>query len=182
VGSFTRKALEKGASFVIAIEPSAQKVAYLHKNFAQEIAQSRVRVLQVGVWSGDGKFWLGGISDVGNSIVSSPTLPGEGWGEWVRVTTVDQIVEEQQLGKVDFIKMDAEGSECEALKGTRGTIVKFKPFLAIGTEHTGDLQKNARTVIQIVRESGVKYKLRFGRYGHLGNAGPYSPMEVFFLP
>jgi FkbM family methyltransferase len=33
------------------------------------------------------------------------------------VTTIDHLVEELQLGRVDYIKMDIEGSEREALKG-----------------------------------------------------------------
>ena len=179
VGSFTRKALNKGASLVVAIEPSPVKVTCLQKNFDGEIVAGRVRVLQVGIWSHDDKLWLEGVSDVGNSVVSGPTPAGVGPGEWVQVTTLDKLVEEQRLGKVDFIKMDIEGAECEALQGACGTIVKFRPFLAIGTEHTENWAQNARNVIAVVEQCGGNYRLGFGRYGHRGRM-PYAPMEVFF--
>lgn len=179
VGSFTRKALDKGASLVVAIEPSAEKVECLKKNFAAEVAAGKVRVLQVGIWSHDDKLWLEGMSGVGNSLLPGPNTPGQGPGEWVRVTTLDRLAEEQGLGRVNFVKMDIEGAESEALRGARGIIARFRPFLAIGTEHTQNWAQNARNVIAAVKQSGVNYKLGFGRYGHRGRK-PYAPMEVFF--
>lgn len=177
VGSFTRKALDKGASLVIAIEPSAKKVECLRKNFAAEIEAGKVRALQIGVWSKDDKLWLAGMSSVGNTVLPGQNKPGEGPGEWVRVTTLDKVAEEQALSKVDFVKMDIEGAESEALRGARGIIARFRPFLAIGTEHYSE---NARDVIAVVRQSGVDYKVGFGSYWRQKSREPYSPMEVFF--
>jgi hypothetical protein len=54
----------------------------------------------------------------------------------VPVTTLDNVVfNELKLEKVDFIKMDIEGAEGMALDGAGETIRKFKPRLAIATEH-----------------------------------------------
>ena len=49
----------------------------------------------------------------------------------IKVTTIDKFVEEQQLEKVDYIKIDAEGLDLEVLCGAHNTISKFKPDLYI---------------------------------------------------
>lgn len=54
----------------------------------------------------------------------------------VETICVDDLVREKQLAKVDFIKMDIEGTELSALKGAKETIKKFKPNLAISIYHS----------------------------------------------
>jgi FkbM family methyltransferase len=51
------------------------------------------------------------------------------------VLPVDELVKTNHLGKVDFIKMDVEGSEVNALKGAAKTILKFRPKMAISIYH-----------------------------------------------
>jgi len=52
--------------------------------------------------------------------------------------SIDDVVSEKRLSKVDFIKMDIEGAEPFALKGAFQTIQKHKPKLAIATYHSLD--------------------------------------------
>ncbi|PLX83453.1 MAG: hypothetical protein C0616_00300 [Desulfuromonas sp.] len=54
-----------------------------------------------------------------------------------KVTTmsIDDLVRRERLEKVDFIKMDIEGSELAALKGAKETICRFAPKLAISVYH-----------------------------------------------
>lgn len=49
--------------------------------------------------------------------------------------TIDDMVEQQDLPRVDFIKMDIEGAEFPALKGAEKTIRKYRPKLAISLYH-----------------------------------------------
>jgi FkbM family methyltransferase len=51
---------------------------------------------------------------------------------------IDDIVKENNLHKLDFIKMDIEGSELDALKGAESSIRKYKPKLAISIYHKQD--------------------------------------------
>ena len=51
------------------------------------------------------------------------------------VLPVDEFVESRDLNKVDFIKLDIEGAEFNALKGAIKTITKFRPKLAISLYH-----------------------------------------------
>lgn len=61
-------------------------------------------------------------------------------GEGLRVTTktIDTLSQEHNLSRLDFIKMDIEGSEIPALKGATEAIKRFKPKLAISAYHKFD--------------------------------------------
>lgn len=52
------------------------------------------------------------------------------------VISVDEFCKHNYLRKVDFIKLDVEGSESDAIKGSIQTITKFRPKLAICLYHT----------------------------------------------
>lgn len=138
VGMFTRKALWRGASLVVAIEPAPRTLDALRRNFETEIREGRVIVYAKGVWDHDAEMELSldEVNPAANSVVKSrdPAIPK------VRVplTTIDKIVAELKLPRVDFIKMDIEGAEKPALKGGENTIRRFRPTMSISTEHLED--------------------------------------------
>ncbi|MDR2574533.1 MAG: FkbM family methyltransferase [Desulfovibrio sp.] len=49
--------------------------------------------------------------------------------------SIDEFVKSNKLNRVDYIKLDVEGAELNALKGSIETISKFKPKLAISLYH-----------------------------------------------
>jgi len=53
----------------------------------------------------------------------------------VETLSIDDLVESRRIPRVDFIKMDIEGSEKKALQGAANTIKKFRPELAISIYH-----------------------------------------------
>jgi FkbM family methyltransferase len=56
--------------------------------------------------------------------------------EKVNVVRIDDFVENERINKVDFIKLDVEGSETRALRGARNTIEKYRPSLMVGVNET----------------------------------------------
>lgn len=59
--------------------------------------------------------------------------------EIVETDTIDNIVEEKNIEKISFIKIDTEGAELRVLKGALGSLKRFKPLLQleIGHDNTG---------------------------------------------
>jgi FkbM family methyltransferase len=49
----------------------------------------------------------------------------------IQLRSLDQIADEHSIGKIDFIKMDIEGGELNALKGSIKTIEKYRPVIMI---------------------------------------------------
>ena len=56
--------------------------------------------------------------------------------EQVITITIDELMRLQKIPRVDFIKMDIEGAEVDALLGARETLRRWKPRLAISAYHT----------------------------------------------
>ena len=53
----------------------------------------------------------------------------------IPVTTIAKLCADLNLAQVDFIKMDIEGAEIQALEGALPLLEKFHPKLAITTYH-----------------------------------------------
>ncbi len=135
IGVFTRYALNNGAARVIAIEPNPINVLCFKRNFAEEIASGRVTLIEEGVWDK--------VSDLELSLhahdTARPTLhvlPG-GRSDFivVPVRPLDDMLAELEIEHVDFIKMDIEGAEREALHGAARIIEASSPRMAICTYH-----------------------------------------------
>lgn len=157
VGVFTRKALDAGAQVVVAVEPDPTQLECLRRNFADEIGEDRVFVVPKAVWSEAGEMELS--SGVGNSGESSLVMDEGGEKVRVAVTTIDAIVSELQLPQVDFVKLDIEGAEREALKGAVDTIRRFRPTILMDAYHRVD---DMRVVPTLLADISPGYGVRLG--------------------
>ena len=158
VGSFTRTALKAGARKVIAIEPAPDLVRCLRRTFAKEITEGRVVVYPKGVWNTNATLDLY-TSDTPwtNSVVPLVESANAQKKVSVQLVAIDELVPELGLERVDFIKMDIEGAETNALAGASQTIARYKPVLAVATEHTTDILKNTQAVIDVVDKEAPGY-------------------------
>jgi hypothetical protein len=72
--------------------------------------------------------------------------------------TLDSFCKEYNVERVDFIKIDAEGSEREIIKGAKETIKRFKPKMAIAAYHLPDDKKVIPELVLSIRND-YKFKL-----------------------
>ncbi len=153
VGVFTRKALMAGAARVVAIEPAPENLRCLQRTFASEIAEGRVVLYPKGIWDKDDVLKLG--VDPANSARDS-FVRGIDNAQFIEapLTTVDKMVEELRLPRVDFIKMDIEGAEQKAVAGARKTIARFRPRMALSIYH---LKDDATAVVGLVHATVADY-------------------------
>jgi FkbM family methyltransferase len=139
VGLYTRVALRAGAAKVIAIEPVPAVVECLRRNLSAEIAAGRVIVVDKGAWDKDDFLEMNIYP--GNMAANSFAADRQGEQRYrvrLPLTTLDQIASELGLKRVDFIKMDIEGSERHAAKGAAAIIGRDKPRMALCVYHLAD--------------------------------------------
>ena len=155
----SRLALAAGASKVVSVEISPSSAECIRRNLASEIAAGRSIVYPKGVWDKDDTLMLN-VDDT-NFAANSVVMRSDSAHPSVQVplTTIDKMVAELNLPRVDFIKMDVEGAEIRALAGAHDTIAKFKPRLAIATEHKPD---DEITIPAAVRKIRPDYQMQCG--------------------
>ena len=159
VGVYTRESLKAGAKLVVAIEPAPENIECLRRNFAAEIAAGRVIVYEKGVWDKDDMLVM--QVDPHNSAADSFIIhrPGDVETKQLPLTTIDKLVAELKLERVDFIKMDIEGAEQRALAGARETLAKYHPRLALASYHVPD---DPEKFPQIIRAIWPGYTMECG--------------------
>jgi len=144
-GVFTIKAARKVGKdgLVIAIEPDPVHVKYLEKNVKLN-GLKNVIIVKKAVWSSRKvlrfKRFAGGgangiadlhLDEVGEFLEKKILIEEIN----VEADTLDSIIRDLGLSRVDFIKMDIERAEVEAIKGAWKTLQKYSPHLAIAAYH-----------------------------------------------
>lgn len=159
VGVYVREALNSGAKTVIAIEPAPENIECLRRNFETDVAAGRVIIYAKGVWDKDDFLTINVAPDntAADSFVIQPK--GSRKGAKLPLTTIDNLVAELKLPRVDYIKMDIEGAEQRAIIGATETIRKFHPRLSLSAYHRPD---DPDKIPALVRAAWPGYKMECG--------------------
>jgi FkbM family methyltransferase len=124
IGTFSAKisAAVGEAGKIIAIEPEPQNFACLRKNIEANHLHNVIPIQKM-LWSGTRQLplYLSGNA-AAHSAYCDAFYSSTGESILVDAEALDSILERLGLGSVDFIKMDIEGSEIEALKGMPRTL------------------------------------------------------------
>lgn len=128
VGSYTM-ALSKSARQIYSFEASPSNAQILNK-FVALSGLSNIKVINRAVSNTSGEqITIFSSPDTGGNNTRFHNF-GSG-GERVSTITLDQFVYEQQIDRIDVIKMDIEGSELAAFKGAHEILSKHRPMLLV---------------------------------------------------
>ena len=114
---------------VYAFEPAPGTYALLQKTVVINHEEQVVETMQKAVGKENGKitfFVSDNKADNSNSLVNykeDRSLHGID----VAVTTIDNFVQEKNITKLDFIKIDVEGAEYDTLQGASATLKNLRP-------------------------------------------------------
>ena len=102
----------------------------------------------------------------------------------VETTTIDSIVQNMGLEKVNFIKLDIEGAELLALEGAANTMRKLKPTLCLECENDriDEITKyleNFNYYASVFDLNGDLVKLKLCGAEHIL---PNNTNQVFYIP
>lgn len=123
---------------VVCFEPSARQRMMLGRNARLNGVAARMQVEPLALWNSRGflRFRTHGAISCLEVVSSLPRhLPFE---ETVPVEPLDAWVARAGLTRLDWIKMDIEGAEIEALAGARATLRRWRPGLLVQAYHVRD--------------------------------------------
>lgn len=94
----------------------------------------------------------------------------------VQATSIDDFCRKNKISRVNYIKMDVEGSEPEVLKGALKTIDKYKPRMAVSIYHK--LEHHWELPMYVL-EKFPFYKMAFSHYSNYfdGSIMYFSPED-----
>ena len=127
IGKYTVEAARKVGTEgkVISIEPCPPNFAMLKENISLNHLKN-VELVNMAAWncSEQLKFFIGVSSAQGGAYTNYGLS-----SIMVKAERIDKIIADAKLSHVDWVKIDVEGAEYEALQGLEKTLDRFKPIL-----------------------------------------------------
>jgi len=121
-----------GEGKIYSFEFSKRSLAILYKNLSlNKKYQNRIKIIEKPLWSSTGVCVFDNCGGPGNKVVLSNKFQSEKH----YTISLDNFVYKEKIKTVDFIKMDIEGAELEALKGSERVLKGDRPTLAICAYH-----------------------------------------------
>jgi FkbM family methyltransferase len=165
------------AKAVICFEPNTQNNKRLMENLKLNRIEN-VQVRKAGVGSQrETRRMVGSPLMPGGASVDGKTVDGllrAGVGtvvEEISIITLDEEIPQASLPAPDFIKIDIEGWEIEALRGARNTLKSSKPRLFLEM-HGETIREKKRKVAEIV---AFLWEIDYRRIRHIETGDAITP-------
>lgn len=125
------------------------------RDMLKNMPDAAIQLYHAGLWSEDTTLYFEETGNAASRITREKT------GTSIKTVALDNCVS----GPVTFIKMDIEGAELEALKGSREIIKRYRPRLAISAYHK---KEDLLELPAYIKELVPEYKLYIRHYSNAG--------------
>jgi FkbM family methyltransferase len=142
------------AGKVFAFEFEQENIKKLRDNLALNPNCQNIILIEKAVWNESAELEFIPQGPGSKVFQGSGTLR-------TQAISIDELVTDYKLNKLDFIKMDIEGAEMNALKGAHRSIKQYKPKLAISIYHSLD---DFTKIIQYIDDLRLSYRFYLGHY------------------
>ena len=160
-GTFALDALRRGAARAYCLEPYPLMADALRLTARRNGLGDRLLVREVAVSDANGTVdFLTNPDNPTTGLLSAHVTGGESPdAETRRVEScsLDAWVEREGIGRLDFVKIDAEGADAAIIRGGRETLRRLRPDVAVTTYHASD---HCREISAELRALGYRLRVR----------------------
>lgn len=142
---------------IIAFEPDSKNREILRKNLKAEKIKN-VILISRGLWNEENILRFNSSNGLHSNIhgaVGNISIP---------VSKLDNELKKLKIKRLDFIKMDIEGAEIEALMGSLKTLKEFHPSLAIASYHVVNGKETSLFLEEFLKKIGYNVKSDFPKH------------------
>ncbi|MEK3720837.1 FkbM family methyltransferase [Paenibacillus sp. FSL H8-0034] len=154
---FAHEVGENGHVYTVEFIPSNLEIMTKNLDLNEKLKQ-RITIVERPLWDVSNELLY--YMDQGPASSVSFTK-SDYFNEETLTISIDDLVKEKNIPKIDFIKMDIECAELNALKGAMQTIQTFRPKLAIAIYHQ---IKDFANVVSFIAALNLGYKFYLGHY------------------
>ncbi len=144
---------------IFAIEPSPENFNYLNNNLKlQNFSNTETHQIAIGNQDGTAKLTVGNKSNHSKVITEYQTIPNGLDVISVPIKKLDTFVQEQNISKIDFVRMDVEGFELNVIEGMKNVLRKLRPMIQVEVHKKFLGAKNTKKLLEIFKDEGYDIK------------------------
>lgn len=141
---------------VLALEPDPESFRLLRATFELNGGvPPNVELLPVGLWKHSGELAFSGGNYLSSGLIDATDgTTGHSGSFSVPVQSLPDLVSRYGLTRLDFVKMDIEGAEIEAIEGAGNVLSILRPRFAIASYHLRNGRSTAENLDQLFQKVG----------------------------
>jgi FkbM family methyltransferase len=148
---------------IIAVEAASACVRLLRRNLAENGAEGAIVPVNAALWSEVGQ------RDLKREFAQAASLLDDvvpnGRDETVETTTIDRLVEQFEIGRLDMLSLTINGAEASALEGARATLERLRPRIRLAGWYRLDGIQVATRAASLLENAG--YRVFVGLRGNV---------------
>lgn len=179
IGDFSILAHKKGASKIFAYEPDNTN----HKNLKKNIQNNRIKnIIAINKAVTDKKGFINFYENENNGGSSIYKVENKVIKRKVKSISLEDVFKENKLDRIDFLKIDCEGSEGLIFKNIKRDILNKINKISLEYHNNVSIMSDAEITKLLERNGFDVKKLKIStNFGHLYAKRPTTTSQVYKL-